>query len=794
VIAVETATYEPTAPHLIVVKSRLSHSSWIARIEKARREASVMEKIVAHVGNGDRRDATIRKVVPASRRSWVLRHWDDFKKLGWEALIDERLPREPKIAKACGKLIESAREANPEISVSAVLEILRAQKVAPLPSPSTTRTHLKRADRRMGRRKREKRAAEQIIETSCAGGELLLAAEMETGAISALTTVVESLANEAKAASKGLVPECDTGHRDEMGRFTAEYNERRMRKPGEEIASYLRSAEEKAVGRVPSWPRFVHERRDTLDAKLKALTFAPLVSATQGWDALRSPQAADLGALAGFPYMPSTLYKFTSALAISSAGSRMLEAVGTHWHGVATKRWAEEGAMAALYVDNHAKEIWTSLFTMSGKVSSLNRVMPCITTTYVHTGAGAPLVASVQSGSAPLAPRLLELVERAEELLGDDIARATIIDAEGSVFDVLEAFAKAGRVIVTPLRPSRAPELELTYTPGSYFRPYREHDELRIAQAQLHHRTTGRSLELGALLIRRGDRESETVLLTTGTQQGFNGRDLADLYFLRWPLQENAFKDGEVVGLDCHRGNSSRMVANVAMVTELEKLRTHRESTAKELCERQQSESAEAEAVAVAERAHRAAQSRLGTRRERMDALLESGKVHGKAFSKVAVEHHEALQQAEKTSNVVEQAQSKLTATQHKIKTCESTLDKQNDREKKLEPRQKIRQLDTALDSILTSTKLTCLLLISFVLREYLSTISMSPQTFVSRVFSIRGRRELRPGDDAVIFYENPRDPELTRALEEACTHLNAKKLVRDGRRVRYCVEDPPKS
>jgi hypothetical protein len=471
----------------------------------------------------------------------------------------------------------------------------------------------------------------------------------------------------------------------------------------------------------------------------------------------------------------------------------MLEAVGTNWHDVATQRWSEAGAMAALYVDNHAKEVWTSLFTMSGKVSSLNRVMPCITTTYAHTGAGTPLVASVQSGSAPLAPRLLELVEHAEKVLGDNIARATIIDAEGSVFDVLEKFAKAGRTIVTPLRPSRAPELELTYTQGSYFRPYREHDELRIAQAQLHHRSTGRTLELGALLVRRGDRESETVLLTTGTQLGFDGRDLADLYFLRWPLQENAFKDGEVVGLDRHRGNSSRMVANVAVITELEKLSHQRERTASELDDCQRAESAQAQAVADAGRAHRAARSRLETRQQRMDTLVGSGKVDGKAFSRVAVEYHEAHQRAQQASNVLEQAQAKLTATRHKIQVCESALDKQNARTKKLEPRQRIRQLDTALDAILTSTKLTCLLLISFVLREYLPTISMTPQTFVSRVFGIRGRRERRAGEDSVIFYANPRDPEVTEALQEACKRLNARKLVRDERCIRYYVEEPSK-
>jgi hypothetical protein len=40
--------------------------------------------------------------------------------------------------------------------------------------------------------------------------------------------------------------------------------------------------------------------------------------------------------------------------------------------------------MAALYIDNHAKEVWSSLFTQSGKVAHLNRVMPCITTTYAR--------------------------------------------------------------------------------------------------------------------------------------------------------------------------------------------------------------------------------------------------------------------------------------------------------------------------------------------------------------------------------------------------------------------------
>ncbi|MBI3181250.1 MAG: hypothetical protein HYZ28_03815 [Myxococcales bacterium] len=283
---------------------------------------------------------------------------------------------------------------------------------------------------------------------------------------------MQVLAEEAKEASAGRTPEADLAHRDELGHFTVTYNRKRRRKRGEEIASYLRSAAEKAEGRVPSWPRFVHERKETLEPKLAMLTYAPLVSGTKGWDALRATEAAGLLPLTGFAYMPSTLAKMTSALAISGAGPRLLEAVGKNWHRVAQERWDEPGAMAALYVDNQMKAVWSSLFTQSGKVSRLNRVMPCIANTFVHTGAGTPLLASVQSGTAPLAPRLVELVKEAEAKLDDEVRRAVVIDAEGSTFDILEAFAKEGRVIVTPLRPARAPALQLEYSRGSYFRPY----------------------------------------------------------------------------------------------------------------------------------------------------------------------------------------------------------------------------------------------------------------------------------------------------------------------------------
>ena len=752
-----------------------------------------MRKVGRRVAKGLSLNEAIRRSVPAKRRSWVIRNWQGYQREGFEALIDRRTPREPVLSRRCEGIIQAARETDPKVTANRVLEILRSQKLKDLPSPSTIWLHFARVDARARHKKKKAGAVEKVEELPYAGGELLRAAELETRAIAALTDEVKALAEEAERASKGQTPARDVAHRDERGHFTGTYNRKRRRKRGELIASYLRSAEEKAEGRVPSWARFVQERRETLEPKLAMLTYAPLVSDTKGWNALRASEVAGLLPLTGFAYMPSTLAKFTSALAISDAGPRLLEAMGQNWHRVSQEHWEEPGAIAALYVDNHAKEVWTSLFTQSGKVSHLSRVMPCITTTYVHTGAGTPLVASVQSGAAPLAPRLVQLVEDAEAKLGGVVKRAVVIDAEGSTFDILEAFKNKQRVIVTPLRPARAPGLEISYSKGSYFRPYRKHDELRVATAVLTHKTSGRSLELGALLVRRKHRESDTVLLTTGLSLGMEGRDLADLYFARWPIQENAFKEGAAVDLDEHRGNCGRMVANVAVVTEFERLKAQVKAGKAERLELTKGTPGLEEALKCARREHQRAVDALAIRRGRHDVAVTEGRREGKRFARAAVEHQEAMVRAEATQTLFDGAQQALKATLTQAATLDEMLAKATARCKKLEPRRTIRKLDVALDTVLTATKLTAALLITFVVREYLAAMPMTPQTFAARLFGIRGRRETRPEEEHVVFYENRRDPAVNAVLADACERLNKRRLVRDGRKLSYAVEPPPK-
>src|SRR5215210_3073851 len=140
--------YEPSQPRLAVVMSRISADSWDARVEKARRDAAVLGAISARVKAGAALDEAIRQEVAASRRSWVIRHWASYRREGFEGLIDERVPREPKLAKESGPLIEAARRANATVTVDEVVSLLREQRVRVLPSASTIKKHFARVDGR----------------------------------------------------------------------------------------------------------------------------------------------------------------------------------------------------------------------------------------------------------------------------------------------------------------------------------------------------------------------------------------------------------------------------------------------------------------------------------------------------------------------------------------------------------------------------------------------------------------------------------------------------------------------
>ena len=795
--------YEPKLPELVALKSRLSAKVWQARLRAARAGEKEMKALAAKIGGeGLSFNEAVRETLPASKRSWAVRRWPRWQRHGLDGLFDLREPPKAPMTKACRELVTGARLGNPKLTVAEALAVLTTDGVKKLPSPSTVKRLFQQADakrryqakkQRQGQSKSRaaKGAAPEVEELDVAGAELLKAAELDTGGIAALTDAVEEMAAEVQVGSGDEPKTGGNALRDE-GKLTAEYNRARKRDDGEVIASYLRPAMEKGRSKVAADFGFVEQSREALERKVGALVYEPIVNPGQGWDGLRSVAGELLEPLVGYAYMPATLQKLSSELAQLGAGRRLLRVVGVHWHEVATEHWGEPGTMVALYVDNHAKEVWSTLFTKAGKVSHRSRVMPCITTTYVQTGAGTPVVVHSQSGSAPLAPRLAELVEEAERRLDKDVRRAVVIDAEGSTYDILESFARQQRVIVTPCKPSTFADLELRYSPGSYYRPYRERDELRVATATLRHKSTDREQEIGVLLVRREHRDSPFALLTTGLALGFQGRALADLYFKRWPLQENFFKDGAALGLDRHRGNCGQMVTNVAVATELEQLEVRLLAAEEKLGDLTAQLPPLQHAFEAADRAHGEAIIEQAVERQQLDQLIEHGETGTAAFSKAAVAHHAALAVAETTGTARDQARTKLERRQSQRDKKLDAIEQMTARVTELEPMREIRQLDVGLDTVLTAMKLTLAMLVTFVLREYLPTAGMGTETFLNRIFTLRGRRETTADREHIVIYDNPRDPRANAAVVEACEILNERHLVRDDRTLSFAVEHRP--
>ena len=140
--------YEPTSLELIRVRSRVTDATWTQRVEQAVRDEVVIKRILAEQAKGRSLNLAIAKVVPANRRSWALRRIPAYREHGFEALIDARTPREADVSTACRHAVQAAREANPRLTVDEALEILRKQRITPLPSASTIKREFARVKER----------------------------------------------------------------------------------------------------------------------------------------------------------------------------------------------------------------------------------------------------------------------------------------------------------------------------------------------------------------------------------------------------------------------------------------------------------------------------------------------------------------------------------------------------------------------------------------------------------------------------------------------------------------------
>ena len=114
-------------------------------------------------------------------------------------------------------------------------------------------------------------------------------------------------------------------------------------------------------------------------------------------------------------------------------------------------------------------------------------------------------------------------------------------------------------------------------------------------------------------------------------------------------------------------------------------------------------------------------------------------------------------------------------------------------RHETLDSRRQIFRHDVELDSVFAVLKVGLVLLVSFVLKEYLGDARMEPVTFLERLATLPGRLRTLPELEIVTFDYNERDPEVMALLAAHREAINARRLrTRSGRVLRIEVDPAP--
>ncbi|MBN2798685.1 MAG: transposase [Deltaproteobacteria bacterium] len=717
----------------------------------------ILEEVAARHEAGQSRRKALAEVAP--RQSWsTYLHWwrcsRDREGAPWERQLDGRMPPPP--SRVADDIVAAAcllRRLDPTITAESAQALLVAQFGAERGKVSGT--VLKRVWKEAGlaQPRGGHRGGPREEVTALSGGgalALLAAAAMETGVVDALGQAVVGLAKEACAHQDDVEPAEADALRDDQGRFTGDYN-RAIRGQGGRDPRRDTDAKKRTRRSLRSL-RLLQTRPEVVGQKLLALGVSPLITERRGFDGLEGPSGAWLAALGGHAYADTTLDKCLAELALVDAGAALWPTHAQTWQRI-TAPWCEgedeaRWLQTALYIDATQDPYWTRQFASSGKVSRVGRVMPCLTRVAVMGGPGVPLVVDTHVGTVSLQKALLPTLQRMDEVLGEgELGRLTIVDAEMASVPLLSELAqRPGKWFITVLKGQAVKAAERSHVQP--WQRYRQRDLIRAVEVHFDGKGTpegGLTLR-GVEKIREGSRNPTTTLfVTNATVEELTLEEVPDAYLSRWPHQEQRFRNGRNgLGLEHSHGYGGDTVAHVVLSTKLE-----------------QADRAVARAEARVERTKEVE----AHAQQQLDATEQGARNKSRAV----------LASAAQGRRSAERALIKAQQEQQRLATM---------------PRE-IYARDTTRDGIVTCAKLTVLMLLEFVLKEYFGNLRMEPRTFielfVATPVTIRETRQERTYE----LQANPRSPANTQRLRDACAEVTRRQLRVGDKRLRFVVVGP---
>jgi len=785
-------SYEPTHPECRRAWDQLKLEAKRYRFEVALIRRNVIETVTAAVRAGKSERGAVKRLAQRTDRSSYRKWKSKYEAYGLDGLIDWRMPpiRERATQEVQGA-VSTLQRADPNVSVEAIMMHVAEHHGVQI-SASTVRRILRKAglSRPRGPVKGVSGIGEQRLELG--GMKLIEAAGVQTGYLRAMSEgviAVREANTQIETAGAG-----DKSDRDELGRFLPSYNERHRKGPDDVVGPAFASMDDKRAAMDAGRFHVAGVSNEVIERKMLALLVSPLLGSGR-WDGIRVPRGDLLGELCGYAYMPSTLDLFTRELKYLGVSSTLWEIHARLWLKQ-THSWGDERQAVVLYVDETNKPIWTRLFSQATAVSSVGRVMPGLETVAFHSGYGVPLWMTTYSGRAPLVKVVPQLLGQLETTLdGAQVGRIVVIDAEGNSVRFLKGLEQGSpaRAWVTRLKPTMVNGKRIFNRTN--FRPYREGDRVRMGECDFND-PDGETFRMRVIEIERRSKQSITYLgaSTLLREQDWTPQEIADMYFDRWPCQEANFRAvNQAVGLKDVHGYGKRMVDNVSVVTQIDKL----DKQIVRLEERKEKVSVRKakHGVALVDSVHELndARRRHDTVVRYVDGRLDRGQRITPKLRAAADQRRALANETSERAAKVHRLEQQVREDTAQAARIEDDLSRHRDKRTGLESRRTILKHDVELDSLFAVLKVGMVLLVTFVLKEYLSNARMEPMTFLERIATLPARLRTTPELEIVTFEYNHRDPDVMALLADQCEALNARRLLmRSGRILRVRVEPPP--
>ncbi len=179
--------------------------------------------------------------------------------------------------------------------------------------------------------------------------------------------------------------------------------------------------------------------------------------------------------------------------------------------------------------------------------------------------------------------------------------------------------------------------------------------------------------------------------------------------------------------------------------------------------------------------------------RRNIEARLVTGRSITPALQELVNEERFPANEITQRTDRLSKCRQRYDKTKSQVSRTQVRLSGYREQKKKLESRRKIFAHDVEPDSLFSLLKVGLVLMVTYILREYIGNACMDVLTFLERVVTLPARLRITPDLEILTFEYNHRDPDVMALPEKYCEVINNRGLrTRSDRKLRIRVESAP--